>query len=473
MLDRLRETVVAISSAPGAGPVGLVRLSGPRAVAIAEHLVAGAASWGKMVGSRRVAGEVCLDERARLPAAFYVFRAPHSYTREDLVEVHTVGSPVALEMVRKACLDYGAIPAEPGEFTARAFFNGAMDLAQAEAVASIIRAQSDTQLRASRRMMDGLLATKLSSLRDRLGELLALVEADIDFAEEPIDFITPHELHERLAAIAAEIETMRRQSPAAERVEQLPRILLLGPPNAGKSSLMNRLSGTRRAICAAVAGTTRDLLSAPIKLERGEAILLDSAGVDESEDHIIAQARELTLSEAERVDLVCLVLDATEVANGAAPQNLVRFAERVQLLDLPVVVVAANKIDLLSSESRSLALAVIQSLRRGRTLAVSARSGEGFDALRRCFTDVLGSSETTAQSEGILLTERQQSAMHSTSESLHRAAALAASVGATIDCADLLAFELREALDHLGAVTGAVTTEDLLTHVFANFCIGK
>ncbi len=490
---------MAVSSAPGSGAVGIVRLSGPGAIDIADRI--GRLSAGKWLANQRAwtraEGEVVIqvqdagpgmaevgqsEASGTVPAFFHVFRSPRSYTRQDVVEIFTVGSPAVLDRVREACVRGGAVPAQPGEFTARAYFSGAMDLAQAEAVAGIIRAQSDTQLRASRRMMDGALAVRITTIRDQLAELLALVEADIDFAEEPIDFISPSVLQTRLEALLRELEEMLAAAPPIERLSRLPHILLLGPPNAGKSSLMNRLSGTSRAICAAVAGTTRDILSGPIRIGRGEAMLLDTAGVDETEDDIIAQARSLTLSAAEGVDLVCIVLDAAgfrgafrdaKVDDELRQSGMTSFIKRVGELDLPLTVLAVNKCDLLDGEEKAGILAAAESLGWGRAVAVSAVTGEGVDELRRRFEEVLGQAVTTTGSQAVWLTERQRSAVGETNEALRRAAGLAADASETIDCADLLAFELREALDSLGAVTGSVTTEDLLGVVFANFCIGK
>jgi tRNA modification GTPase len=467
MLDRVDDTIVAISSAPGYGALGIVRLSGPEAIHIADRM-ASAAAGGPLAsrpGSTRVSGEVLIDATIRLPAVFYVFRAPHSYTRQDMVEIHTVGSPPALDLVRRRALDLGALAAEPGEFTARAFLNGAMDLASAEAVAGIIRAQTDTQLRASRRMMDGELSRHVRESRDTLAELVALVEADIDFAEEPIEFITPSALRDRLADIDARLQPLLQGEASAERLEVLPRILLFGPPNAGKSSLMNRLSGTSRAICAAAGGTTRDILSAPIRLGRAEAILLDTAGVDRSEDEIVAQARAMTLSEAERVDLICVVVDVT----SADDEHL---CSTVRSLEAPVVV-AANKSDLVSASQLTDVVDGLKRWRTGPVCAVSAKDGSGIDMLRARFAEALGTTATTTLGEAVVLSERQRQAVRDASEAIQRAVELSENATETIDCADLLAFELREALDALGSVTGEVTTEDLLAQVFANFCIGK
>ncbi|MEK7710280.1 MAG: GTPase [Planctomycetota bacterium] len=520
MLDRLDETVVAVSSAPGHGAVGIVRLTGPDAVVIADRMAitADGTPLEAHPASSRVHGEIPIGDGA-LPADFYLFRAPRSYTRQHLVEIHTVGSPAAVEFVRKIAVSLGARPAEPGEFTARAFLNGAMDLASAEAVARLIRARSDTQLRAARQMMDGALAERIAEVRDALAELLALVEADIDFAEEPIEFISPRDLKLRLDVIAGGLRRLVADAKSAERFNVLPHILFFGPSNAGKSSLMNRLSGTSRAICAAVAGTTRDILSAPIRIGRGEAILLDAAGVDESPDEIIAQARAMVLSAAQRVDLVCVVLDAASLKSNqglgrtrteglpplqggtqggppldydqviedpqswwahldatllvAAPFDLDAFLGVVHSLNVPRIVVAVNKSDLLSAEECNEIVARLRQFEIGPVHPVSALRGDGVEELRTAFANALGVIETTVVGEAMLLSERQRATIADAIAALDRTAALSETAEETIDCADLLAFELREALDALGSVTGAVTTEDLLGKVFANFCIGK
>ena len=468
MLDRLDETIVAISSAPGVGPVGIVRLTGPEAVSLVDRMARTTTNepLTSCPPSTRVSGEVLFDAQLGLPAVFYVFRGPRSYTRQDLVEIHTVGSPPALELVRRRAIDLGAIPAGPGEFTARAFINGAMDLTRAEAVANLIRARSDTQLRASRRIMEGALSKQIVEMRDTLAELVALVEADIDFAEEPIDFITPIALRDRLGNVVARLSKLRTDAPSTERLDALPRILLLGPPNSGKSTLMNRLSGTSRAICAAAAGTTRDILSAPISLGPGEAILLDAAGVDVSADEIVAAARAMALATAERVDLVCLVVDLTNLDDDEV-LGLARS------LDIAKVVIAANKGDLVPEQTSIDAVERLNTWRLGPVCLTSALCGTGIDALRRTFADQLAESVTTTMGEVVFLSERQRAALADAAGALERAVKLSETAAETIDCADLLAFELREALHFLGTITGEVTTEDLLTQVFANFCIGK
>ncbi len=476
MLDRIDDTIVAVSSPPGYGTLGIVRLTGPDAMVVGDRM-ATTSSGGPLTalpGSVRASGEVVIDADIRLPATFYVFRSPHSYTRQDMLEIHTIGSPAVLEIVRQRALDLGAVAAEPGEFTARAFLNGAMDLASAEAVAGVIRARTDTQLRAARRMKDGELSARIRALRDVLAELTGLIEADIDFSEEPIEFITPSALHDRLDEIDKELAPLLATETSTELLDVLPRILLVGPPNAGKSMLMNRLSGTDRAICEAAAGTTRDILSTPIRVGRGEAILLDAAGVDRSRvgndahdaSDIAAQAQAMTLAEAGRVDLVCVVVDVTTLGDEHVPPI-------IRSLDAPSIVVAANKCDLLAEAEVAAVVERMTAWRIGPVTMVSAKRDTGIDALRTAFADALGAADTTTLGEAVVLSERQRQAIRDASDAIHRAIDLAAGAVETVDCADLLAFELRDALSALGMVTGEVTTEDLLAQVFADFCIGK
>lgn len=468
MLERTNETIVAVSSAAGRGAVGIVRLSGSCALSIARKIVrtCTATPISAVPGATRLSGDVVIDDDLRLPASIYLFRAPHSYTREDIVEIQTIGSPPALEMLLGRAQAAGAVLAEAGEFTARAFFNGAMDLTKAEAVAGLIRAQSDTQLRAARRLMDGRLARQTVDLRDELAECLALVEADIDFSEEPIEFITPRALRDRIGSVTNKLKESLRTSQSVEHFEQLPHVLLLGRPNAGKSSLMNRLSETRRAICEAAAGTTRDILTASIRIGRGEALLMDSAGVDQSPDDIIAQARALTLSAAERVDLVCVVIDLTD-------RKLDALAATVRFLDVPTTLVVANKCDLLGATDAARNVERLEALGLGPVHTTSATEGTGIENLRDAIADALGRIERTTSQDVVLLSDRQRRAIDAACAALQRAGKLSENATEMIDCADLVAFELREALDELASVTGDVSTEDLLSHVFANFCIGK
>ncbi|RJP35986.1 MAG: tRNA modification GTPase [Phycisphaerales bacterium] len=462
------DVIVAVSSAAGFAPVGIVRVSGPGACHLADRLLRPAAgvAVSSTPGFRRVACEVVLDAASALPAAALVFRAPRSYTRQDLVEIHTIGAPAVLEAVVRRCVELGARRAQPGEFTARAFLAGAMDLTRAEGVAAVISAETDAQLAAARRIGDGYLRESVERAMDELARLTALVEADIDFAEEPIEFITPEQLGRQVDALLDALTAMTKDALSAERFDAAPRVLLFGRPNAGKSSLLNALSATDRAICSAVAGTTRDVISAPVRLGRLDGILLDGAGVDDRDTEVMTLARQMVLAESQRVDLVCVVVDAADDPVAAEADLTARLGGRPHL-------VVANKIDLLQPAARVTREQRFRGRGRAVPLFVSATSGEGMAELRAALASRLAGSGQTVGASVLVLTARQRQALADAVASLGRATDLAGGAACTADVADLVAFELRDALDALGRITGRVTTDDLLGRIFADFCIGK
>lgn len=465
----LADTIVAVSSPAGAAQRGIVRLSGPAAWSICQGIFVDdeAGSALRWRGFQRRYGHVRLEQTVSVPAELYLFRGPRSYTRQDCAELHLIGSPILLQWVVERTLELGARQATPGEFTARAFINGRIDLTQAEAVAAVIRAESDTQLRAARAMMDGDFAASLKDWHRRLAELCALIEAEIDFAEEPITFVTPEQLRVELRALHAELDRLLARSSSMGRLDVLPRILLLGPPNAGKSTLMNRLSGMDRAICSPVAGTTRDILSAPIQLGHGEAILLDAAGVTDDDQHELAvAAREQTLTQAARVEVLCLVIDGSEWGRGELPAWMAPS-------DSVRAVMALNKVDLMSSDEVADACGLLVKHDWGPVCPVVATTGQGLDILQTGLESALTSCGGREDSGAVYLTARQELGIRSARDALGIAVEESLDLDETINRAELLAFNLREALDSLAAVSGAVTTEDLLSTVFSSFCIGK
>ena len=471
MYHLVDDTIVAVSSAPGHGPRGIVRLSGPDALEIVSSMLApgDALTIADARGYTHHPIQMQLDEYCTVPAVLYIFRRPHSYTRQDSVELHTVGAPPLLEWIVERSLAAGARLAEPGEFTARAFLGGAMSLAQAEAVAATINARSDKQLRSARRMMRGQLGEQIVKWRDQLAELLALVVADIDFSEEPIDFISPEQLRAKLASLSLQIDRLIDCAQATERIQVLPQILLLGPPNAGKSTLMNRLSGIDRAIASAVSGTTRDLLSTPVTLdELGEieAILLDAAGIDESADQVISAGRQRATEAAQSVDLCCVVLDMTHPVGESDLKRLL----------VPIkgqALIVGNKLDLIDEPAADRWRRQLQSLNTYPVYLVSAASGHGCAELKRTMADLICDDLAQGENAALSINGRQREALAQARAALGRCQALASNLTDTIDAAEIFALELREALDALGTITGQVTTEDLLGRVFSSFCIGK
>ena len=469
MFDRLDDTIVAISSPAGVSPRGVVRLSGPDAFAFASHVFVGEAgtSVNPMAGYHRRSGRVRFADGASVPAELYAFRAPASYTRQDVVELHLVGSPPILAMLLEALTDQGARQAEPGEFTARAFFAGALDLTRAEGVVAVIHARSDAQLRASEALLHGELSKRTVALRDELAELLALLEAEIDFVEEPIEFISREQLIRRVGAVSEEIAVLLLDSPSVERLDVCPQVMLIGPPNAGKSTLFNALTGMDRAIASATAGTTRDVLSAPVELPGGEVMLLDSAGLMTGEtdpDAVAMRAEAATQRAMTSADLLLIVVDIND-----GPAQVLEELQK-QVAGRPTLIVA-NKIDLVDAEQRA------ERVGRWRTeadvLPVSAVHGEGLAALRDSMGKRLLADVESHGSELLALSNRQRAALDEAADALKRVRDVCDDGTATCEHTELVALELREAVNALSLLVGEVTTEDLLSKVFANFCIGK
>ncbi len=462
------DTIAAISSAAGHAARGIIRLSGPDAVIAAAQVFScsDGRSPGQLPDHGRALGQLRIGRHETIPAELYLFRAPASYTGQDLVELHTIGSPPLLLVVLESLLAAGARPAEAGEFTARAFLGGKLDLAQAEGVAAAVAGESDAQLVAAGRLLDGVLSSRIGSIRDELANLVAVVEADIDFSDEGIEFITPADAARRVATIRSQIDALLSTSVAAEHLDVLPEVMLVGPANVGKSSLMNRLSGLDRSICSPLAGTTRDVLTAPLDVEGLEVLLVDAAGLvggpeTELDDLAVQAARRA----AERAALLIFVVD---LADGS-------FANHLDLIgQLPKrpMLVAANKIDLIADRQIDDCRRRIAARGDTPVVTVSALTGQGCDRLVEAMRRALIGRGADLAAEAIALNARHRRAIEDSLAAVGRAESLAAAAQ-PLDQADLLALELREALHHLGTIVGQVVTEDLLDRIFANFCIGK
>ncbi len=468
MYDRVQDTIVAVSSPPGASARGILRLSGSRAVELAGGLFRPheGPSLSDAPGHTRLFGSLSIEAGATLPAEAYVFREPASYTRQDVVELHTVGSPAILAVLSDRLVAAGARPAEPGEFTARAFLAGAMDLTCVEGVAAVIHAHSDAQLRAARSLLEGRLGRIAAGFRERLSELSASLEAAIDFADEPIDAPPGEDAAAVLEGVERELRQLLGEAIDAERLDARPRVVLTGPPNVGKSSLLNRLTGQDRAIPSDRAGTTRDVLTAVLALPGGEVVLCDTAGLGEDgtpEDEPARLARQAALACAASADLVVRVADISErplealAAMGPTPAG----ARVLTLL---------NKSDRMPCGAERDALCA----RAGGALAVSARTGEGLATLRARLDAVLFREGAEGEArDGPALYARHRHALADALDAVCRARRAIGPDRAEIRHVELVALEVREALRSLSLLLGDVSTEDILGRIFARFCIGK
>jgi len=464
-LDRAAETVadtiVGISTPPGRGGIGIVRLSGSAATSITVQLVRvrhplehGRARLADVLDApgsdlHSAAGPERIDE-----ALVTWFAAPNSYTSDDLVEIAAHGSPVVLELILRRALDLGARLAEPGEFTQRAFLAGRIDLTQAEAVRDLIEAQTLTQVRQAASQLGGALSRRVQPVKQALVELIALLEAGIDFAEDDVDVTPASEIAPRIEALTPPLTTLEASFGRGRIVHDGLTLAIVGRPNAGKSSLFNRLVERDRAIVTATPGTTRDLVTERISLGGIPLELVDTAGLreglEEAELLGIARSREALADAA----LVLVVLDATETLNDEEQRLLKAVQGRSAL-------VIVNKSDLAAEGVPAADLSGFPVLR------TSALTGEGIPALRE---RILALATGGAASEpGMLTSLRHQQAIVTALSAL-KDAALANDSAIPHE---MILLDLYRALWALDSLTGQTTSDDILNLIFSTFCIGK
>ena len=462
---QLQDTIVALSTGWGRSWRGIIRLSGPAAVDICQKIFVPTdegASLSQSPGGV-VYGKLMLDAGAvGVPSIAWVFGEPASYTGQDLVELHIVGSPALIQMVQSDLQGLGARQATAGEFTARAFLNGKMDLARAEAVGNLVAAVNDVQLQAANRLVAGALSKRLRGVLDQLTDLVVLVEANIDFSEEQIELIEPDQIAPRLEGIIDRLVGLLDSSVNSEALNCLPQVLLLGPANVGKSSLMNRLSGTDRSICSSLPGTTRDILSAIWRWSDRQCLLLDGAGVGQSCDRLADHAAKMLWDQVPLVDLIIFVVD---IGMGFE----VTSVDAISRLPGEKLVLVANKADLLTPERVEHDVAGLWNRIGRQVLGVSALSGQGVDKLAAVVFDKLGGGVASLSDQVLALSLRQRGAVADAIEALEQARQLGRG-GAGME---IIAAEIRCGLDELGVVLGKVGDERILDEIFSRFCIGK
>jgi tRNA modification GTPase len=444
------DTIVAISTPPGRGGIGIVRLSGSRSRSIAESLV----RLRHTLEPAHARFAHVLDEQGAIldEAIVTWFAAPHSYTSEDVVEIASHGSPVLLDHLLRRAIISGARLAEPGEFTRRAFLSGRLDLTQAEAVHDLIEATTLHQARVAAQQLDGALSRTIAPIKDRLVTLIAVLEAGIDFAEDDIDLLPTGDIVHHIESIQAPLEHLARSFEYGRILRAGFTLAIIGRPNAGKSSLFNRLIERDRAIVTAMPGTTRDLVTERVSLEGIPVEFVDTAGLrhatDEAESIGIAKSRE-AMADA---DIVLLVLDATQPLHAEDERAIAQLAGRPHLI-------VHNKQDL-AVEPHAEAKVL-------DTLPTSAITGSGIAELRKAILARLTRADVSSES-ALVTNLRQQDTIASAITALARARAAVATVPH-----EMLLLDLHESLDALDALTGDTTTDDILGLIFSRFCIGK
>lgn len=443
----MNDTIAAIATPPGPGGVGIVRISGPRVGAIATGLIGSLPRprHARLCRFRDQYG-ASIDHGIAL-----YFAAPASFTGEDVLELQGHGGPVLLELLLQRCVALGARRARAGEFSERAFLNGKLDLAQAEAVADLIAAGSEAAARAAMRSLEGEFSRRVDHLVEQVVQLRMHVEAAIDFAEEEIDFLADAALQDRLARIVDGHVQLLREAEHGQRLRDGLHVVIVGPPNAGKSSLLNALAGADRAIVTAAAGTTRDVLRETIRIGNVELTLADTAGLRADSDDVIEQ-EGMRRARAERLhaDLVLAVIsEGDHAAEAALRDELAGHA----------VIWIDNKIDLRGT------VAGVRGEHPMR-LGVSAQHGLGLDSLREALSRAAGAHEQgtgvfSARARHVEALQRAGTCLHTAGEHLRSRAG------------ELLAEDLRRAQEALGEITGVFDADALLGRIFSSFCIGK
>ena len=481
MLSRHDEAIAAIATAPGRGAVGIVRLSGKNLQTVIE------AVCGRALSARVATYMPFRDAQGHAidKGLAIFFPAPHSYTGEDVLELQAHGGSVVLQILLARCLEAAASLAgatatsggvgeaglrlaRPGEFTERAFLNGKIDLSQAEAIADLIDASTEMAARSAARSLSGAFSLAINGLLARLTRLRMLVEATLDFPEEEIDFLHQADASGQLAGLQVSLsEVMERASQGAILNEGV-KIVIAGPPNAGKSSLLNALAGAELAIVTPIAGTTRDKISQLIQIDGVPIHVVDTAGLHAARGEVEKIGIERTWAEIKTADAVLLLRDlaahpAMSESSGAiksgADYARIYTSEAENFPKNKPVIEVWNKADLVSAE----ALADV-----GDALVISAKTGSGLQNLRQRLLEVAG---WHAAPEGLFIArERHVRALAKVSAALTRAGA---QLAARHPALDLLAEDLRLAQQHLGEITGAFSADDLLGEIFSRFCIGK
>jgi len=457
----LSDTIAAIATASGEGGISIVRISGPGSLALADRIFRGKQKPSSLAANRFVRGFVRSDSTTATgnedvdEVVLLVYRAPHSYTREDVVEIQGHGGRISAKRILRAVLDAGARLAEPGEFTKRAFMNGRIDLLQAEAIADLIRAQSERAAASAMEQMEGRLSGVITRLYDDLMDVAGDLEVSLDFAEGELPATTMHDVRDRLQHAIGGLETVLATWEEGRLLREGAQVVIAGKPNVGKSTLLNTLLGAKRAIVTEIPGTTRDTIEEQLVLDGIPIRLIDTAGLRDSECRIEKEGVQRAYESVEKADLILYMID------GSHPLDAEDVA-RVQKSGLSRCIVVLNKADLgriVKADSFPGASAVTCSL----------VVGEGIDELRRSIVAKLG---VQAQNQPhAVISERHRLVIRTTVDKAMEALSLLD--GGRDEMIAVAASMVREAIECLGRVTGRVYSNELMDNIFHKFCIGK
>ncbi len=448
------DTIVALATPGGSGAIAVIRLSGPDAILITQKIFKGKdlsqqASHTIHFGTIRD-GEQIIDE-----VLVSLFIAPHSYTRENVVEISTHGSTYIIEKVIKLAIQHGARAAKPGEFTLRAFLNGQLDLSQAEAVADLIASHSQASHQMAMQQMRGGFSNQLQQLRNELIHFASMIELELDFAEEDVEFANRDDLKRLIYQINKVINNLIASFEQGNVLKNGVPVVIAGQPNVGKSTLLNTLLNEERAIVSDIAGTTRDTIEDEMILNGINFRFIDTAGIRDTQDVIEAKGVERTLDKMKLAKLIIYLFTPDQDRNSIKLQ-----LQQVQDLKIPFIALM-NKSDLISDDQRTL-------LDEYAFISISAQQKLGIEELKSAILEKVNLAKLNT--DGVIVSNiRHLEALQKTESALNR-------VLTNLDtpiASDFLASDIKQSLHYLGEITGIVTTDDLLENIFTKFCIGK
>lgn len=460
--DKMNDTIVAISTPRGEGGIGIVRMSGSSSLSIIKDIFLPNYGQFKTTQSHKITyGHIIDSETKEIidEVLVNVMLAPKTYTREDIVEINCHGGSIPISRVLELILKMGARLAEPGEFTKRAFLNGRIDLAQAEAVADIIRAKTDLSLKIAVGQLKGHLSKKINEINSKIIELLASVEASIDFPDEDLDFIAYDEINKQIKEIIDELNKIMKSAEEGKMITEGIKGVIVGRPNVGKSSLFNALLREKRAIVTAIPGTTRDPIEEFINIDGVPLKITDTAGIRETDNIIEIESIDRTMSYLDQADLIMLVLDNSEALTDDDRNIISHISDKR-------AIIIVNKTDL----SQLLDIKELTELAGDRHITyISVIDESDLDKLKTAIRDAIIDKDFI-QTDPIFVTKIwQKNAIRKAIESLEFAES---SIQAEMP-PEIIAVDLRGSLKNLGEITGETASEEILNQIFARFCIGK
>jgi tRNA modification GTPase len=460
-MNYLDDTIAAIATPVGQGGIGIVRLSGPDAVAIADRIFRSKKNEkpSRAASHKMLYGYIVdpADERVVDEVLLAIMHAPNSYTREDVVEINCHGSMVSVRQILEIALRQGARVAEPGEFTKRAFLHGRINLSQAEAVLDIINAKTEESMRIASEQLQGGLTEKLSEIREQLIEITAFVEAHIDFPEDEIETTSKKEIEKKLSHVSTEIRRLSDTFNEARFFREGLSIAIVGRPNVGKSSLLNALVQKDRAIVTDLPGTTRDLIEDYLNINGLPIRIMDTAGIRSSDEIIEQEGIRRSIQAVEHADFIVAMFDGSEPFRQ----------EDHDLLD---IIRDKNVVMVISKADLPQKISLANSAAEGKQcICLSAVTGDGIERLKSVVfeSNLHGWKE---EREGVVVTNiRHKAALDRAAEAL----AMASGLLSGNNPLELFSIEVREGLDRIGEITGTITTDEILQKIFSSFCIGK